>query len=916
MNRICALILIQLMFCLTLPAQTEPYSNNWYVGNTKAGEWLKFKKVWLSAGHYRFTTRAVAGSSGATVHLELNNESLKSNVVVPTNAGNAFESVHLGHKQLAEGYYDVKLVFETGDVNCDMIFIRKDESTADNFLADDTKYELNWNDGMHTFAIGGFTTSTKDLLKGAEQGDNATWRSKDNLTFTRKQIESYLKPSLYAFNMDYTRNALDIYIQEQVEAKVEVIFAHGRGEPIENTKQIEDREFKTGPGGWPCSALKYTVEAIKRNPYARDQIKIAYFVDNAPLILAAQSKFGSFVWGNPEHQQFIWEYAVKKWYQTIPREMLYFTEDGKAPMQWWTANAPAVYPEAGTQIVEFFQFLEQKMKEEFDLDVAFILSTSFYDRDARTKAYSWGTQGWFSWRKNPPIEIVTHPTNGRRFAFALNGGRLPMLDRIDSFWNPDTNTPVYDDAFYSSLTADGDAMMRPVFKQGHQYGAKWIVLESWHDWAEGSTWYRSDHKEYAYPNQYMSLVREYADRNSGSILLEVEGCDEYYNTTPGNLGGAYRLNLYKESELDKEYIDANLEVDLDIFRPLHSLSAIAGPFYTTNDRPATKIAAGWKDVWQIRESDKNIYCHEIDGYPVMTWRRASNSQPAKDITFGSNMVWIINQPGNVLSANLNDQQPTTQATAWTNRNEAGITIIDIDASMSTLWGVSSANEVYYRNLSGTRPWTKVPGELVSIAADESYVWGFAPDGDLKCMSAQGRSEWRKVENPYNVVRIAAGSNEVWGITAENKVYRISSSGIGGWQYVNEGFKEVAIGVDYVWLLDTAGKAYKYDIYGFETASAFVGTGIESSARLSDISVVARPNPFINQLTVEVSSYVAEDATITIHDLNGKLLATQTLELYQGTNAIQVAGVEKLASGVYVLSVNAKSQTIRTKVVKR
>jgi hypothetical protein len=919
-------------YCSPLSAQIEAYSNNWYVGNTKAGEWIQFKQVWLSAGHYRFTTRSVAGNSGATAHLELNGQTLKANVPIPFNSSGVFELAHLGSAQLTEGYYDVKLVFETGDVNTDMIFIRKDDSAAETVLANDTKYELNFAQKMHTLAIGGVATATKDLLKGGEQGDDVVWKSTlDNLSFTRKQVQAYNKPSIYPFDVAYSRNAADIYIQEMVEAKVQVIFAHGRGEPTDNYKQIEDREFKTGPGGLPPSGLKYMVEAIKRNPYARDQIKVAYFVDNAPLTLSVQAMYNNaYEWGNTEHQQYIWDYAIKKWYQTVPREMLYFTPDGKVPMQWWTANSHLDYTKTvaqggpGTQILEFFQFIEQKMKEEFDLDVAFILAPNFFDRDSRTKNIAWGVQGWFSWRSGNPVEIRVH--NGKYFAFALNGGRLPMKDTALSTWDPDTNTPVpttsdgKTDSHVSSLitTSSGqDAMIRNVFKQGHTYNCEWIVLEAWSDWREGSTWHRSDHKEYLYPNQYMSLVREYADRTSGSILLEAEGCDEYYNTTTGNLGGAYRLNLYKPSELEKDYIDANLEVDLDIFRPLHSLSALQGPIYTSSvDRAMKRIAAGWKDAWGIRESDNQIYCHESDGYPVVPWRRLNTSQAAKDLTFSTNMAWMINASGGVYSANLSDQAATNTASGWTGRTVTGLTIVDIDASLSRVWGVDSNNKVYYRNLAGTRPWTQVAGELTSIAADESYVWGFAPNGDLMCMPAISKSGWRKVDNPYNVTAISAGSGEVWGITADNKIYRINSSGIGRWYYVTEGYKDVAIGVDCVWLLDLDGKPYRYDIYGFETASAFDGaTGVEA-IRVPDISAVVRPNPFTDRLLVEISSYVSDDALVTLYDLNGKQLLNQNVRLYQGTNTVEIENAPQLPSGMYILSVNARSQTVRTKVIKK
>ena len=38
----------------------EVFSNNWYVGNTEAGEWIRYKQVYLAEGDYRFTTRVAA----------------------------------------------------------------------------------------------------------------------------------------------------------------------------------------------------------------------------------------------------------------------------------------------------------------------------------------------------------------------------------------------------------------------------------------------------------------------------------------------------------------------------------------------------------------------------------------------------------------------------------------------------------------------------------------------------------------------------------------------------------------------------------------------------------------------------------------------------------------------------------------
>ena len=55
------------MYSLTSYAEVKESTNNWYVGNTQPGDWIQYKKVWLSAGHYRFTGRIVGNGEGQTV---------------------------------------------------------------------------------------------------------------------------------------------------------------------------------------------------------------------------------------------------------------------------------------------------------------------------------------------------------------------------------------------------------------------------------------------------------------------------------------------------------------------------------------------------------------------------------------------------------------------------------------------------------------------------------------------------------------------------------------------------------------------------------------------------------------------------------------------------------------------------------
>ena len=150
---------------------------------------------------------------------------------------------------------------------------------------------------------------------------------------------------------------------------------------------------------------------------------------------------------NPEHQKFVYEYAIKKWYETVPREMLFFTtpdelsdrdsfQEGAGvkcvPMQWWSADANMEqYQYSSKQWSEFFLYIKQRMKEDFDLVPAFILADNFLNKgDAKMKYIAWGLQGWFGWADmENRCQIVTH-RDARKFAFAFNGGRQPMMNLV------------------------------------------------------------------------------------------------------------------------------------------------------------------------------------------------------------------------------------------------------------------------------------------------------------------------------------------------------------------------------------------------------------------------------------------------------------------------------------------------------
>ncbi len=942
--------IICLLFCLFAMngfGQDYTYSNSWYVGDTEEGEWIKHKKIWIVEGDYRFTTRVIASEADKTIALALNDEILFSGVQVPVDQTGKFQLAHLGSAHIEAGYYDVKLIFETGDVNCDMIFIKKDVRTDNSVLDTDIEYTLNHNDGMHISPIAGASHSSSVLAKYGDPGDNIPYFYQANpsngKTYTREQVMQWNKQSIYTYHHEYTQDAMDILVQELSESKVDFMWAHGRGEP-DNTNQIIDRDFRNGAGGMPCRGLSVLVDAIKRNPYAKENLKVAYFFDCAASFTSAglpQYYNGSLDYRNEDFRNFMWEFAVKKWYSTIPKELLFTLPDNSGknrtivPMQWWTAGIGNKWGDRGLELIGaegiagFFQFMEEKMMEEFGLTVAWILDNTFFERGGdAVRNMAWGIQAWFIWGR----EITEIRTFGdKKFAFALNGGRTPNYESVDIDWDPYTDEGTFlgdynkrrTKGFHvNAIDSKGEPVIRKVYEDGTEQNAQWLVLESWFDWYEGSTWYRSGHREYAYPNQHLNLCREFADKETTSILLEAETCDEFYDKSQGNAGGAYRLDWYKASEFKKDYWDANLEIDLDIFRPLHQLSEIVPQFVEADKRnaPFTTIVAGLNDVWMLDEKRGSIYANELDGYPLVKWETLTNNNFLQKLTLGGFSAWGITKTGYLIKSSLPSGQKANVNSSWS-QVMADMKIVDVDANNAMVWAVDENANVYYCNFAATRPWVQIEGKLTSIAVDELFGWGFDPDGNLKRFSLQSKSDWKTIANPHQLTKLSVNCEEVWGVNAKNEVYRMSSSGYGNWELVATGYKDVSVGTNFVWFLDLEGLPHKCDLTSFTDYSVFElqgGTAIDAPFVVPNlITVTAYPNPFVDQLTIKVISHADEQLNFALTGIDGKVLYREKFDILTGITELNLGSVlQDLNSGIYLLVVDKPSGKEIIKIVKQ
>lgn len=78
----------------------------------------------------------------------------------------------------------------------------------------------------------------------------------------------------------------------------------------------------------------------------------------------------------------------------------------------------------------------------------------------------------------------------------------------------------------------------------------------------------------------------------------------------------------------------------------------------------------------------------------------------------------------------------------------------------------------------------------------------------------------------------------------------------------------------------------------------------------------KPNPFIKEVTLNITAVKAEKATVSIVDMQGRKYYTQQFSLQQGNNVITANGLDKLATGVYTVQIEAGGQVLSERLIKQ
>jgi hypothetical protein len=104
-----------------------------------------------------------------------------------------------------------------------------------------------------------------------------------------------------------------------------------------------------------------------------------------------------------------------------------------------------------------------------------------------------------------------------------------------------------------------------------------------------------------------------------------------------------------------------------------------------------------------------------------------------------------------------------------------------------------------------------------------------------------------------------------------------------------------------------------DLNGKVTFSNIVT--INKDSRAADKQLIVYPNPFNDELFIQLNAEEDNKAVVSILDMSGKILFTETKELVRGNNTISVEKVSALKQGIYFVTVEVNGQKQISKLIK-
>ena len=266
-------------------------------------------------------------------------------------------------------------------------------------------------------------------------------------------------------------------------------------------------------------------------------------IANVTNVASTQSTCNTtpFDMGDPKMWTLIWDHNVKIFFDIFPREMWYL-KGGKPVISTWKLNL-SVFCNLDGNVSRMLQWLKAKFLAEYGVEPTFITQKDWIEGDPTiTPDLVEGVHGWIS----PSSDHMSSITEwgGKQWGVVGPGYRKVKKDMgpKNPYTGPGCGEICRENTRQSGWTAiDGLETNR---------NSELILLEGWTNIEENNGYYRSIDKGWAYPTQYINIVRHYADPMPETLRFQAEGADNFCDTTKANLGGSYSDRALDVGTLD------------------------------------------------------------------------------------------------------------------------------------------------------------------------------------------------------------------------------------------------------------------------------------------------------------------------------------------------------------------------------
>ena len=506
------------------------------------------------------------------------------------------------------------------------------------------------------------------------------------------------------------------------------------------------------------------------------------FWENGAIAALFERRNGYFPgWGDPALLDYVMEYHLSPWFDSIPASMLYQPTPGR-PIISLFANHPEHIVQDG-KMGDFVAGLRGKLNEKYGYDPHFILPTGG-DVNAEVEAQGTGQCPWGTW--DGPM-LTPNVFKGNAWGTTCAGSRRRMDTVWLNDWDPATNkgTPASNahgvDHFRPRIDSEGNSVLLDNFSQAKAAEMKLVQQEGFTNMAEGNGIYRSYHSGWKFPNQHIAAMREFADPATQTAIFEAEACDDYTKVAKDrNSGGSYRKEWYSKGN------------DLDVYRPLHNLQKWRERSVPESGK-LIDLSAGTFDTWGVT-ADGKVWARHVTGDPD-SWTLVKNAPPLTSLSVSKEYVWGLNGTAVHFTKTPYGWQ-LNENTSW--KPQSG-TMAQLSTNTTQVWGVNENGEVSFRPIDGSGDWTKVAGTMDRVFAEDAFVWGMR--GSEIYFSRISPVAWVKIQNPHKITSLDVGSEEAWGANAGGEIYRRNISGIGGWDRVaspGAPLTGISVGENHVW----------------------------------------------------------------------------------------------------------------------